>query len=134
MRLNPAKCAFRVSSGQFLGHIISKRGIKANPTQMESLLGLETPKSVREVQRLTGKIVALSKFISRMSDGCEPFFRCIKKSTTSLWGAEQEQEFSELKKYFSSPPILSTLFPKEELFMYLEVSDVAVSALLFCEE
>ena len=56
MRLNPAKCAFGVSSGQFLGYIVTKHGIKANPTQLESISGLDTPKSVRDVQRLTGKI------------------------------------------------------------------------------
>ena len=88
MRLNPAKCAFGVSSGQFLGHIVIKRGIEANPTQLEFISGLDTPKSVRDVQRLIGKIAALSRFISRMSDRYEPFFKSIKKNTSSLWGPE----------------------------------------------
>ena len=84
MQLNPTKCAFGVSSGQFLGHIVTKRGIEANPTQLQSISGLDTPKSVSEVQRLTGKIATLSKFISRMLDRCEPFFKSIKKNTSSL--------------------------------------------------
>ena len=88
MRLNPAKYAFGVSSGQFLGHIVTKRGIKANPMQLQSISGLDTPKSVKEVQRLTGKIVALSRFILRMSDRCEVFFKSIKKNTSSLRGPE----------------------------------------------
>ena len=88
MQLSPAKCAFEVSSGQFLGHIITKRGIEANPTQLQSISGLDTPKSVREVQKLTRKIAALSRFISQMSDRCEPFFNSIKKNTSSLWGPE----------------------------------------------
>ena len=80
------KCAFGVSCGQFLGHTVTKQGIEANPTQLESISGLDTPKSVRDMQRLTSKIVALSRFISRMSDRCEPFFKCIKKNTSSFWG------------------------------------------------
>ena len=84
MRLNPAKCAFDVSSGQFLGRIVTKCGIEANPTQLESISGLDTPKSARDVQMLTGKTAALSRFISRMSDRCEPFFKSIKKNTSSL--------------------------------------------------
>ena len=84
MRLNPAKCAFGVSSGQFLGHIVTKRGIEANLTQLQSISGLNTLKSVREVQMLIEKITALSRFISRMSDRCEPFFKSIKKNTSSL--------------------------------------------------
>ena len=88
MRLNPAKCAFGVSFGKCLGHIITKRGIEANPTQLQSISGLDTPKTVREVQRLTEKIAALNRFISRMLDRCEPFFKSIKKNTSSLWGPE----------------------------------------------
>ena len=71
MQLNPAKYASGVSSGQFLGHIVTKHGIEANPTQLESISSLNMPKSMRDVQRLTGKIVALTRFISRMSDRCE---------------------------------------------------------------
>ena len=84
MKLNPTKCAFGVSSRQFLGHIVTKRGIEANPTQLQSIFGLDTLKSVREVQRLTRKIATLSRFISRMLDRCEPFFKSIKKITPSL--------------------------------------------------
>ena len=134
MQLNPAKCVFGVSSGQFLGHIITKRGIEANPTKLESISGLDTPKSVRDVQRLTKRITALSIFISRMSDRCEPFFKSIKKNTSCLWGPEQEKAFMELKQYLSSPPILSSPLPEEEPFMYLVVSEVAMSAVLFREE
>ena len=97
MRLNLAKCAFGVSFGQFLGHIVTKRGIEANPMQLQSIYGLDTPKSVREVQRLTEKIAALGRFISRMPDRCKPFFKSIKKNTSSLWGPEQEKTFTELK-------------------------------------
>ena len=134
MHLNLVKCAFGVSSRQFLGHIISKRGIEANCTQLESIPILDKPKSARDVQRLTGKIVALSRFISMISDICEHFFKSIKKNTSSLWGPEQEKAFMELKQYISSPPILSSPLPEEDLFMYLVVSEVAMNVVLFREE
>ena len=69
-----------------------------------------------------------------MSDRCEPFFKSIKKNTSSLWGPEQENTFTKLKQYLSSPPILSLPLPEEDLFMYLAVSEVVVSAVLFCKE
>ena len=97
LRLNPTKCAFGVSSRQFLGYIVTKCGIEANPTQLQSISGLDTPKSVRDVQRLIGKIATLSRFILRISDRCEPFFKSIKKNTSSLWGPKQEKAFTELK-------------------------------------
>ena len=53
MKLNPLKCAFGVSSGQFLGHIVSKRGIGPSPTQVKTLSQIQEPKTVRDVQSLT---------------------------------------------------------------------------------
>ena len=134
MRLNPMKCVFDVSFGKFLGHIVTKRGIEANLTQLESISSLDTPRYVRDVQRLTGKITALSRFISRMSERSKPFFKSIKKNTSSLWGQEQEKAFIELMQYLSSPLILSSLLLEEDLYMYLAMSDVAVTAVLFREE
>ena len=95
MKLNPLKCAFGVSSGQFLGHVVSKRGIEPNPTQVKSLSVIQEPKTVRDVQSLAGKIAALGRFISKMSDRCKPFFQCIKQSATLEWGEEQSRAFGE---------------------------------------
>ncbi|XP_062089003.1 uncharacterized protein LOC133795566 [Humulus lupulus] len=134
MKLNPSKCVFGVSSGQFLGYIVSQRGIEANPTQIASLSEIKEPRTIRDIQALTGKIVALSRFISRMSDRCQPFLQCIKKSTNTTWGPEQQKALDELKTYLSSPPILSSPLANEDLFLYLSVSQFAVSSVLFREE
>ena len=79
MKLNPAKCAFGVSAGKFLGFIVNNRGIEANPDKIKVVLDMSPP-SVKEVQRLIGRIVALSRFVSRASDKCQPFFQILKKS------------------------------------------------------
>ncbi|KAL6176410.1 hypothetical protein ACLB2K_053043 [Fragaria x ananassa] len=74
MRLNPEKCIFGVIKGKFLGHVISRRGIKANPEKIQAILDMEMPKERNEVQSLTGKIVTLERFVSRLMDKCAPFF------------------------------------------------------------
>ena len=53
MRLNPVKCAFGVSSGKFLGFMVSQQGIEANPEKVKAILDMTSPRSVKEVQRLT---------------------------------------------------------------------------------
>ena len=53
MKLNPAKCSFRVSSGKFLGYIVTHRGIEANPEQIRAIHVIPSPRNVKEVQRLT---------------------------------------------------------------------------------
>ncbi|XP_074342318.1 uncharacterized protein LOC141679834 [Apium graveolens] len=59
MMLNPAKYAFGVGFGNFLGHMVSKRGIEANPHDIKAILDMEPPRSIKEVQKLTGIILAL---------------------------------------------------------------------------
>ena len=70
MKLNPAKCAFGVSAGKFMGFIVSHRGIEVNPDKIKAVLDIPSPSSIKEVQRLTGRIAALSRFVSRASDKC----------------------------------------------------------------
>ena len=79
LRLNASKCTFGVSSGKFLGHVVSRRGIKANPDQIAALVDLAKPRNIKQVQCLTGMVAALGRFISRSADKCKPFFRLLGK-------------------------------------------------------
>ena len=82
MKLNPKKCVFGVKSGKFLGFMVSKRGIDANPSKFKAALDLPEPKTKRDVQRLTGRMAALSRFISRASDKGLPLFKALKLPKT----------------------------------------------------
>lgn len=53
MRLNPAKCAFGISSGKFLGFMVSQHGIEANPEKIQALLNMTSPRTLKEVQSFT---------------------------------------------------------------------------------
>ncbi|KAL5539832.1 hypothetical protein UlMin_045012 [Ulmus minor] len=68
MKLNPEKCAFGVTSGKFLGFMVNRCGIEANPAKIQALLDMESPRKVKEVQSLTGHVVVLNRFISRTTD------------------------------------------------------------------
>ena len=102
MKLNPVKCAFGVSVGKFLGFVVNNRGIEANPEKIKIVLDMPPPSSIKEVQHLTGRIVALSRFLSRASDKCQPFFQVLKKAFQ--WDTKCGEAFSALKTYLSSPP------------------------------
>ena len=132
MKLNPSKCAFGVTVGKFLGFMVSQRGIEVNPNKIQAIMELTSPNTIKEVQILNGKVAALNRFISRATDKCLPFFRTLKKSFE--WITKCQQVFEELKAYLSSPPLLSLSKPGEELFLYLAISLVSVSATLVKEE
>ena len=80
MRLNPNKCAFRVSSGKFLGFVVSHRGIEANPDKIQVILNMEPPQNIKEVQSLTGRVTAFNRFVSKAIDKCLLFFKVLKKA------------------------------------------------------
>ena len=88
--------------------------------------------SVKEVQRLMGRIAALNKFVFRVTDKCLPFFKTLKQAFH--WTDECEAAFQALKDYLSKPPLLSPSGEGEDLFLYLAVSQIAVSSALIREE
>ncbi|KAK1399355.1 hypothetical protein POM88_009218 [Heracleum sosnowskyi] len=135
MKLNPQKCVFGVESGKFLGFIVNHRGIEANPAKIKALMEMRSPRRVRDVQSLTGRIAALNRFVSKSSDKCQEFFKAIKKVGRNFqWTEECEETFQNIKRHLSTPPLLSNPQQGEVLVLYLAVSEYAVSAVLIREE
>ncbi|KAL5857461.1 hypothetical protein ACOSQ3_004919 [Xanthoceras sorbifolium] len=85
IKLNPTKCLFRVSSKKFLGYLVTHRGIEANLDQIQSIKGIPSPRSVKEVQKLIGRIMALNRFISKSSKRCHLFFDTLRKNKNFEW-------------------------------------------------
>ena len=126
MKLNPSKCVFGVASGKFLGFMVSQKGIEANPKKVQAIINMASPITVKEVQKLTERIAALNRFISRATDKCLPFFKTLKQ--VFAWTNECETAFQELKRYLSNPPLLSPSKEGESFYLYLAVSETTVSA------
>ena len=68
LMLNPEKCTFGVPSGKLLGFLVSGRGIEANPEKIKAIENMKSPTRLKEVQKLTGCMAALSRFVARMGE------------------------------------------------------------------
>ncbi|KAI5324178.1 hypothetical protein L3X38_033251 [Prunus dulcis] len=134
MMLNPCKCTFGVSSGRFLGYLVTKRGIEAHPRQIKAILEMKPPSIVKEIKSLNGRAATLNQFLSRSTDKCRPFFKALKKGQRDKWDDECEVAFQNLKTYLTSPPVLSKPVLGEDLYVYLAVSNSAISLALIREE
>ncbi|KAJ9566095.1 hypothetical protein OSB04_002061 [Centaurea solstitialis] len=110
MKLNPTKCSFGVRAGKFLGYLVTQRGIEASPEQVKAITEIQSPRNVKEVQKLTGR------------------------NQGFLWTDEHEKALQELKQYMTSPPLLTKPVEGESLQLYLAVSKNATSAVLVREE
>ncbi|GKV36665.1 hypothetical protein SLEP1_g44771 [Rubroshorea leprosula] len=85
MKLNPLKCTFAVESGKFLGYVVSQKGIEVNPEKVEAIQQMEPPRTIKDVQRLTGHIAALHRFVARSAERCLPFFRALQEPKSFQW-------------------------------------------------
>ena len=132
MKLNPSKRAFGVASGKFLGFMVSHRGIEAYLEKIKTILNMKPSQNIKEVQSLTGRVVALNRFVSKATDKCLPVFKILKKAFE--WTDECQRAFQDLKTYLVTALMLSLSVMGEELFLYLAVTPHAVSSALVREE
>ena len=134
MKLNALKCVFGVSSGKFLGFMVTQRGIEANPIQLRAIMESQPPTTKKGVQQLTSRLEALGRFISHFTDQLKPFFTTLKGAKRAGWDTECDHALIAIKQYLTEPPILASLKTGETLYLYLVVSDVSVSVALFKED
>jgi hypothetical protein len=90
-KLNPNKCVFGVPSGKLLGFIISHRGIEANPEKISTITSMKAPTCIKDVQKLTGCMAALNRFISKLGEQGLPFFKQLKHQEKFVWTPEADQ-------------------------------------------
>jgi hypothetical protein len=113
LKLNPTKCSFGVLAGQLLGFLVSARGIEAIPEKIQAILTMGKPAKLHDVQKLTGRVAALSRFVARLAKKSLPFYALMKKSDDKFeWTEEADAAFAQLKKVLSTPPVL--VAPKEK--------------------
>jgi hypothetical protein len=133
-KLNPNKCVFGVPSGKLLGFIISHRGIKANPEKISSITNMRAPTCIKDVQKLTGCMAALKRFISKLGERELPFFKLLKHQEKFVWTPEADQALAQLKDFLSKPPLLTAYRKLEQLLLYLAATTHVVSFAIVVEQ
>src|SRR3954466_95788 len=132
LRMNPKKCAFGATAGQFLGFLVHERGIEIGLKSQEAVRTMKPPTTKKELQSLIGKINFVRRFISNLSGRIEPFMGLVKiKSDEEFsWGAEQQRAFDEIKEYLTKPPVLVPPQPDRPFYIYLSVADTSIASVV----
>src|SRR5207237_9803855 len=97
VEIEPKKSVFGVPLGKLLGFIVSYRGIEANPKKLKDIFRMNSSTALKDVQKLTGCMAALSRFVSRLAERAMPFYKLLKKQDKFQWTPEAQQAFDELK-------------------------------------
>jgi len=125
---------FGVPAGKLLGYMVSARGIEANPEKFQALARMQEPVNIKGVQQLTGRLAALSRFISRLGERTLPFYQLLRKGGKFEWTEEARNAFADLKKTLSTPPILVAPKEREPLYLYIAARSSVVSTALVVEQ
>lgn len=88
-----------------------------NPAQVKKVMQMGKPKTKKDVQSLLGKIVAMGRFVSKISDKCKPFLKSIKETKEIEGGPKQDEALGSIKNYLMTPPMLSAPKPGKELYL-----------------
>nr|GEW36966.1 hypothetical protein [Tanacetum cinerariifolium] len=130
------KCTFGMREGMFLGYKMNVGGLKVCSDKVEAVLSLPSPKYLKDVQKLNGKLASLNRFLYKSTEKSLPIFKilkkCIKKSDFQ-WTAEAETAVKQMKKSIVELPMLTAPKEKEELIIYLAAAKEAISAVLMTE-
>jgi hypothetical protein len=124
--LNPEKCVFGIHKGKVLKCLVSTKGIEANPDKIKALIEMQDPVSVKDVQKLTGRVAALNRFIPKAAERSLPFFQVLRSSKNFQWSETQKQAFKELKDYLSNMTKLCPPEPRSPLLLHVSASNSAV--------
>jgi hypothetical protein len=113
---------------------VSARGIEANPEKIQAILTMGKPTKLHDVQKLAGRVTALSRFVARLGEKAQPFYALMKKSDDKFeWTEEADIVFTQLKKVLSTPPVLVAPKEKEPLLLYIAATHQVVSTILVVE-
>ena len=118
LKLNRKKCTFFQREVEYLGHIVSERGIKTDPKKIEVIVNWPIPSCKKPVKCFTGFCSYYRRIIKRFSSIAKPLYRLTEKKTKFDWTDDCQKSFLNLKQALSTPPILA--FPRTDLPFILD--------------
>ncbi|GKC54298.1 reverse transcriptase domain-containing protein [Tanacetum coccineum] len=119
--------------GTFLWYKVNADRLKVCPDKVEAVLSLLSPKCLKDVQKLNGKLASLNRFLSKSTEKSLPFFKTLKictKKSNFQWTAEAETTFKQMKKLIAKLHMLTAPKEKEEVIVYLAAAKEVISAVL----
>ena len=130
LKLNEAKCQIGVHELRYLGHVISKDGVKPDYEKVKAIAEMEAPKNITELRTTLGLLQYLCRFVPNFSTIGEPLYALLKQNRAWLWGPEQDKSFKTIKLMITKAPILSFYDVECETRVCADSSSYGLGAML----
>jgi hypothetical protein len=130
LKMKFKKCKFATNELEYLGYIVTRQGLKADPKKIEKIIKWPTPTNTRELRGFIGLASYYRRFVKRFSVIANPLNHLLKKETGKRWTGKQRMAFIILKRKLTEAPIL--IFPdfSKEFFLYTDASQLGLGATL----
>ncbi|KAL1279192.1 hypothetical protein QQF64_025865 [Cirrhinus molitorella] len=128
LKLNSAKCKFRLDQVSYVGHVFTSEGLTADPSKTKAISEMPAPKDVPALQRFLGMVNYMGKFIPNFSDVAAPLRKLTHKETAWCWYQQHQQAFETLKACLTTPPVLSYYDVKKPVTLTCDASCFGLGA------
>jgi hypothetical protein len=125
-----SKCEFWLDKVEFLGHVITKKGIAVNPSKVESVLEWKSPKNAKEIRGFLGMAGYYRRFIEGFSKIAGPMTKLLWKNTPFVWSEQCEQSFQTLKEKLTTAPVLAVPETDKDYIVYCDASKQGIGCVL----
>ena len=115
---------------QFVGHLLTDKGVKVDPTKIEAITNMPKPTDKKGVQRFLGLVNYLTKFLSKLSELCEPLRQLTHRDVEFKWTDVHDEAFDTLKKAVCDAPVLRYYDPKLETVVQCDSSECGLGGVL----
>ena len=130
IKLNKEKIKLRLSEVTYIGHLLTKEGVRADPKKVEAINNLKAPTDVKSLKRFLGMVNYLSKFLPKLSDVTQPLRNLDKKNVPWEWNACHEEVFINIKKLIVEAPVLKYFDRNLEVTLQCDASMSGLGAVL----
>ena len=132
LKLNPAKCAFGVMAGNFLGYLVHSKGIQVDKNKAKAIIEAKPPSNKKELQKFLGQLNFLRRFISNTAGKTKVFSSLLKLKDGEdfEWTKEHDDAFKAIKEYLINPPVLVPPKKGEPVKLYLAANHDSIGVLL----
>ena len=130
LKLNKTKCQFKKQEIAYLGHVLTKDGLKPDPKKTQAISEMIPPMSREALKRFLGMLTYLAKFIPNLSQTAAPLRALLEKDAEWQWHQEHLQSFSTLKHLASSAPVLAYFNPSQPVKLSVDASSKGPGAVL----
>ena len=134
LTLNKAKCILRMNRIEFMGHLLSERGIGPTESRVKALQEARAPNDSAEVRSFLSLVNLSGRFISDLATKAEPLRRLTQKNVPFKWEKDQETAFQELKNSLTDVDTLAYFNPALKTKVIADASPVGLGAVLLQEQ